>query len=272
MGHYGGKPREGARAGADHAKYNKEIARGRVRLASSEEQRKEDLLARFDQLTVDIDACREPNQRESLSNQLANFVASGIEGIITVNLVAPFVRESELHDPEKCHSISRGSYGARTRNVVLPLHHAAKLLTASVPESSKDFYIYAFRKGGDFFANENTAEVSFQCLKSLLVRSLVVLPVGRTLSMKINDRSLEIANEQYDRSGYGEPKELERVTRILQHSRIGSAPSYELSKISSGDHKAYSKLIVTTTAYLQCKSSLGSSEEVQITYLKAKRI
>ncbi len=270
MGHFGGRPREGVRAGADNRKYIKEMSRGRVQLAAREEQRKNDLLQRFDRLTNQINECREPYRREELSKELANFLASGIEGIITVNLMAPFIRESELQDPEKIYSITNGIYGSRRGRAVFALHHVAKLLSASVQEGDSDSYLYIFHNRDGFIFHEDQTERNLQCLKNLIVKSLGVLPVGKSISMKINDRSFCIENTRPDCHGYVNEEELERIQKIMRKNSICPAQSYELRKINSLDNRVYSKLILTTTKPLSCKSSSGESTKEAITYIKFK--
>lgn len=275
MGHYGGKPREGERAGASNSKKEKEMRHGRLKNESPKLQSREDRRGRIQRLKEEISQQRDPVKREPLYTQFANAVASCPPEVYLPDEIGGVDKASVFYDNDAFRSLS--THLGLSAGSPLPLHHLVKIMAKDVftpgwmPAGQKDSYIYiiGMQKPEDEIRFE-LGVANLRALEaSILGFSHMILP-GRSFELEVNGKGVQVpySNDIWINDhnlGY------KGIQNALCARGIRMAESYTLGRINDGGHKVGERLhLITEIHHYREDTPEKNKVAIAVSYLRLK--
>ena len=267
---FGRRPQEGDRPGSGVHKYIKEIKRGRVKLASTDNKKREDLLKRLHDLS-EIPGSRYTAKFESRVMQFVNFLVScPMNGLVNPDYARDIHRMTDLQSPDARYRIDRRmEVRVAQCGPDLPLHYIAKLLGTNIPSNPADRYVHVVK-------NHNlTPDCAVQPVRNLknleyfLAQAVSRIKPGSELSVRINGKAFSYLNSGFncDLGSSEHDNEFQQFCRKLRQASIDPCAVYELQDINSGGQRVASKILIKTTTPLLCRNTPRRDNEEQETKL-----
>ncbi|MBI4451862.1 hypothetical protein HY637_00395 [Candidatus Woesearchaeota archaeon] len=264
MGHFGGKPREGQRPGADVAKRDKERMRGRIKVKSPQQLSILERKRRLNDLQERIRMEYDPQKREPLYKKYANSAASCPPEVFTPDEITGVERHSSLSDTDVLRSFEK-NYFQGSRPDFLPLHHLVKLLIKPVAGQPADRYVYLL--GSTSATPDETSLRNMKGLEYFLLTFAQRMPRSHYLDLEVDKRRVQV--QSHNESGFRDSDPVVVGLRSqLRNAGISPNDHYVLRGIQDGNHGVSTPLHVITEqrAYM----ADGRPESVMVSYATVK--